>query len=86
MNRKVKRILNALLCGVATFLLVLPITCAGLTRHYDRLYPHDGQNGLAALIYGFEVSSLVALVAFCLALIFKFPRFGTDDSIKDQSS
>lgn len=64
-----KRIGIAFLVSFATFVISLPISCVALTVHFDHLYPHDGQNGLGGIYFGFIISALLSAATFVAILL-----------------
>jgi len=64
--------------GLVSFILVFAVSCAALTVYYVRLYPHDGQTGLAAFVAGLNIGAFTGLVVFFGALLFyAWKRDGT---------
>ena len=43
--------------------------CSSHLREYARLYPHDGQDGLAAGVDGLEAGALTFVLVFGIALL-----------------
>jgi hypothetical protein len=69
MSEWAKRIGKAFLVAFATFAISLPISCFALTVHFEHLYPHDGQNGLGGIYFGFIISALLSAATFFTILL-----------------
>jgi hypothetical protein len=55
---------KALLIGFATFVATTLISCIGLTICFSIAFPHDGQDGLGGVFYGFFIGVAVGIGVF----------------------
>ena len=59
--------LKALSLATAYFFLTSLVSCGILTAHYARLFPHDGQDGLAGALGGIKIALYSAPVVLVIA-------------------
>jgi hypothetical protein len=54
--------------GFATFAISFPIACYEFGADFARTTPHDGQDALGALVFGFITALLLAPVGFGITI------------------
>ena len=59
-----RRVGFAIGLAFVTFLIAFPSCCSGMEWRYDRLHPHNAQNGLQAFYFAAPASGLLACVVF----------------------
>ncbi len=65
---------RALIWAFASFLGSFLICFVVLASAFERHYPHDGQNGLGAFLYGYLLASSVGGVVLLIAFLVIYLR------------
>ena len=64
-----RRVGFAIGLAFVAFLIAFPSCCAGMEWRYDRLHPHNGQNGLQAFYFAAPTAGLLAALLFFVLIL-----------------
>ena len=64
-----RRVGFAIGLAFVAFLIAFPSCCAGMEWRYDRLHPHNGQNGLQAFYFATPAAGLLASLVFAALML-----------------
>jgi len=64
-----RRVGFAIGLAFVTFLIAFPSCCSGMEWRYDRLHPHNAQNGLQAFYFAAPAAGLLASLVFMALML-----------------